>query len=68
MNKTQLILKYCRDLAAMRKEHARWCELETGLWHSCDCGLDDSINDLVHIYRCIMDDKARQFYFPNERR
>ncbi len=21
--------------------HSQWCELETGLWHSCDCGASD---------------------------
>lgn len=21
--------------------HAEWCELETGLWHECDCGASE---------------------------
>lgn len=36
-----LIIKYCRlaDGKDSPRTHASWCELETGLWHSCDCYL-----------------------------
>lgn len=35
---TELKIKYCRLADGNPpRYHADWCELVTGLWHSCDC-------------------------------
>ena len=51
MGMTNLILEYCRKADARNapKMHANWCELETGLWHTCDCCLGWHREELANL-------------------
>lgn len=46
MSRQQMMLEYCR-LVDGKRNHANWCELTTGLWHSCDCHLADRNTRLI---------------------
>ena len=56
------ILEYCRkaDAKNATRQHASWCELETGLWHTCDCYLGWHRDDLDNLLWQIKYNKGQQ--------
>ena len=53
----RLLARYLRQMAPFVEQkypHSEWCELETGLWHTCDCGAaedrEKAFDKLTHVW------------------